>query len=1428
MELEHEAEPEYTPLEGQIPDAYISVLHPEDPHSLGPMNHECSHCGALHFLDEAVNPRARVLVFEKCCKKGAAILEPVKSSPPFLRCLFTGQDPRARLFRKHIREYNAALSFTSLKYNKDERLNNRGGIQCFQIHGEIFHRQGPLIAGSQETPAFAQLFFYDPEYATEIRKDRHPQLDRNILLQLHTELIDYNPFIDIYKTARERIANDNPDDPFERIILNPQMRLVVEKGADRRRENLPTRSEIAVILPDEMEAGCRELVLAVRNPGSRPHLEKIHATHASYMPLHYVLFFPQGDYGWNWDLQLHDSDGSRLSSRFPQQAFYRSRLSIRKYESSMVFYGERLFQQYIVDAFASCESPRLNWIRNHQRDIRADVYNGIQDTLYREDVELGDTGRRSILPPTHTGSPRFMQRIYQDSMALVRHFGKPNLFITFTANPHWPEIEDNIFTGQQPYDRPDIIARVFHLKVGEIVRDLKKGIFGPYAGHVNTIEYQKRGLPHMHLLLFLRPGYQINTPRMVDEIVCAEIPDPIWDPTGVITSIVTGQLTHGPCGDDHPFAACMESRNNGPKKCQKGFPKPFCSSTNMGGDGYPEYRRRNDGRRFTDRNGNVFTNAHIVPYNPYLCQKFTSHINVEICANVGAIKYIHKYIYKGTDRSTISVQDDKDEIAQYIRGRYIGPAEAFWRIFEFHTHQGYPPVQHLDIHLEGQQCCRYDPNLPREAIEEKISCKVTTLIAFFEYNRLNEDGRETLYQDFPWNHTFETPSGQKAFWKRRTINLHSIGRIWHCSPTAGERYYLRLLLTAVYGPTSFTDLYDFEGITYPTYHAACISRGLAENDQEWFQCFDEAKEFTSGHGLRMLFVTGLCFSMIADPPAIWERFKVHFCDDLQHRLENPGLAFPLVLEAPHLDYGLFLLGEGLAERRMTLTDHRLPSNTFDWSRLHVNLNPQYNPVDQSVQADDMISRLNSDQLACFHTIVAAIDTDPQTAHFYLQGPGGTGKTFLYKTLCFYFRGLGKSVLCVASTGIAALLLPGGRTSHTAFGIPIDLNEYTVSAVTKDSKTGQMLKNVDLIIWDEVPMQHKFCFDVVNRLFADLRSVDEDEFPFGGVPAIFGGDFAQILPVVPGGTRGDIVNACFQQSQIWPRLKMLWLRINMRVRNSPESEDFVKWISSLPYNKKLYGRTPIPPYISRCTTIESLMNTIYPSEFLQDALHNFELFRDRAILAPTNATVTDLNNEILKRFPGETKVYWGVDTVESEAPAEGVEQIPVEFLQTVQLSSLPPSVLSLKVGAPVMLLRNLLPEEGLCNGTRMVITKLMPHCLEVRLLGGDFHGRHHTIPRIKLSSNANDLPYIISRKQFPVRLAFTMTINKSQGQSFNCVGVDLRTPVFSHGQFYVAVSRVCSPSGLHILLELENSTRTENTVWPEVLTEIRGDTELEEQ
>ncbi|SJL16837.1 uncharacterized protein ARMOST_20366 [Armillaria ostoyae] len=239
------------------------------------------------------------------------------------------------------------------------------------------------------------------------------------------------------------------------------------------------------------------------------------------------------------------------------------------------------------------------------------------------------------------------------------------------ANPQWPEIIEALKhtdgPDQKVEDCPDIVARVFQLKKEALLQEIKKGgIFGKVRAVVHTIEFQKRGLSHMHLLIFLDSEDKIRSPADADSVSCAQISDPKTHP--ILHEMVTKYMVHGPC--DH----CCQKDGC----CTKNFPKEFNEQTKFTTDGYPNLARPNNGREYVKIHGQtqtIYTNRDIVPYNPYLSARYNCHINVEVCVSVKAIKYIHKYIYKGHDRTTLEVRDH-DEIKEFLDARYISAIES--------------------------------------------------------------------------------------------------------------------------------------------------------------------------------------------------------------------------------------------------------------------------------------------------------------------------------------------------------------------------------------------------------------------------------------------------------------------------------------------------------------------------------------------------------------------------------------------------------------------------------------------------------------------------------------------------------------------------------------------------------------------------------
>lgn len=413
----------------------------------------------------------------------------------------------------------------------------------------------------------------------------------------------------------------------------------------------------------------------------------------------------------------------------------------------------------------------------------------------------------------------------------------------------------------------------------------------------------------------------------------------------------------------------------------------------------------------------------------------------------------------------------------------------------------------------------------------------------------------------------------------------------------------------------------------------------------------------------------------------------------------------------------------------------------------------------------------------------------------MDAPGGTGKTFLIKLILAGIRSQNHIALAIASSGIAATLLDGGRTAHSALKLPLNIhtNPDAVCNIKKHSGMAKVLQKCKIIIWDECTMAHKHSLEALDRMMKDLNN---NTRLFGGALLLLSGDFRQTLPVIPRATYADEINACIKQSYLWRNVTTLRLNKNIRVQlqNDPLAISFSEQLLNIGNGTiPLHGDTQyikLPEnFCNMVNTKDALIESIFPH--LQANYINHAWLRERAILAPKNIDVDAINFKIQQSLPGNEILFKSIDTVTD--PDEAVNY-PVEFLNSLDLPGMPPHNLRLKIGAPIILLRNLNAPK-LCNGTRLVIKKIMGNVLEATILNGKFEGEVVLLPRIPMIPSDSPIPF--RRLQFPIRLAFAMTINKSQGQTMSICGLDLENPVFSHGQLYVACSRVGKPSSLFI-------------------------------
>ncbi|XP_074299942.1 uncharacterized protein LOC141631128 [Silene latifolia] len=393
----------------------------------------------------------------------------------------------------------------------------------------------------------------------------------------------------------------------------------------------------------------------------------------------------------------------------------------------------KAYHQFLVDGFASVESHRLKFIRYNQDLLRVDNYNNLRRAVERGDVEPSSAGSRLIVPSSLVGGGPYMRVNYLDTMTICRWFGYPDLFITFTCNPKWPEITRFVRNrGLNPEDRPDILSRVFKIKLEELMIDLKeRHIFGRVRAVRNLSS--KRGLPHAHILLFLHREDKFPEAADIDKIISAEIPDPVENP--VLHAVVCTHMIHGPCGTTKPRSPCMVGST-----CSKHFPKKCTERITIGEDGYPIYKRSKTGPTIY-KDKVTLDNGSVVPYNPYLLLKNRAHINVEWCNQSKAIKYLFKYINKGSDRVTMQSSyrrrhdqfpEQVDEIKRYYDYRYLSACEAVWRIFAFDIHYRTPAVERLQFHLPGEQSVVFDDEDPIDEVLEKSSMGVSKFLSWMK------------------------------------------------------------------------------------------------------------------------------------------------------------------------------------------------------------------------------------------------------------------------------------------------------------------------------------------------------------------------------------------------------------------------------------------------------------------------------------------------------------------------------------------------------------------------------------------------------------------------------------------------------------------------------------------------------------------------
>ncbi|XP_025669780.1 uncharacterized protein [Arachis hypogaea] len=538
------------------------------------------------------------------------------------------------------------FAFTSLGGKVLDSVNDGSGPPQFIITGQNYHQIGSLLP---DPGLYLSLHSYIVFYSRY--NAQTSEIDKELITELLQMIDTHNVITQSFRRVRE-FYQCHPSEIFS-------LKLYSHRKVDRRTYNTPSCDEVAALIVGDFDSSDHGRDIIVRSTAGQQE---------GYVP------------------------GRR--TRVSLREFICFRLQIREQEDGIIHKCRQLFQQFVVDCFTMIESQRLYEIRMKQSTIRGEVLQGIEEAMRHGDDEASSIGTRVILPSSFTGGRRYMFNRCQDAMAICKHFGYPNLFLTIMCNPNWPEFQR--FTERERIsivDRLDISCCVFHAKL--------KCMY--------TIEFQKRGLPHAHMLLWLNAESNLQSIEIVDEFICAELPNPLKFPA--LYTVVTKYMIHGPCGRLRSSSPCMKDG-----KCSKFYPKRFVDQTSFDEDGYPIYRRRNMGVTVKINDVDI-DNRFVVPYNPLLLMKYQAHINLEFCNKSNVIKYLFKYINKGPDRVTATVGEIYhvgessqvvDEIKQYYDYRYLSSSKSMWRIFAYDIHHRWPSVQRLTFHLPNQQHVIFD------------------------------------------------------------------------------------------------------------------------------------------------------------------------------------------------------------------------------------------------------------------------------------------------------------------------------------------------------------------------------------------------------------------------------------------------------------------------------------------------------------------------------------------------------------------------------------------------------------------------------------------------------------------------------------------------------------------------------------------------
>ena len=1442
----------------------------------------CPHCAARVWRAE----RSRAS-FWQCCRNGEMLLpdEVFPHIPAELQSLY--EEPR---FSFYSRSINNHLSFTAVGTTPTQ---GQGGLgmnfampypSTGKLQGKTYHVLSPI---DQCNPGHSANIYIiqdmaDPQLgvASTIVNTADRAVYLRLLALLRAYLLQNNPVAAQLRSMMELTEAERRAGGITGLHIQVHAR---DEAVDRNEIAAYYRSSTSANIPPPRYA----VIFPITSPpqaGSDPTARTadgtpyngrtlINENSALYESLQFPVIFPTGQGGWfnkTYGPDRQIATEVRSTTGKPMTLFQYVHSAI--FQRPVLQLAGRCAQEYLLDQYSRWQAQKFAYLRyqlhrptgSGARVVSRALAHNITTSRRSNgnltgSQEYAKVGRLLSLPSSVPGSKKYQQRLHQDGMTVVEKLGKPTLFITMTCNPNWPDIVNQLAPGQNASDNPILVNRVFNMMLTDFLRKLRSGYyFGVPSEYLTyVVEFQKRGLPHAHIAVRLQ-GDQPRSPSEIDAIICAELPVLTAESSAddrIVHEIVSTHMRHE-CRVGRCFSEAQQAAGNA--KCKYGYPFPECDVTHEDECGYVQYRRRGA------------ENACVVSYFRPAILEYRTHINVQIAHTVAIIGYLRKYFVKGIDMMRVSVPlvmvdgvGRHDELEEFERARYLSAVEAGWKFLNYDINHLEPGVQALAVHGEGEDMVAFDEG---GDLDEAGQSSVSALLRYFQRPRGSQfdsltflayyekyNVRKSIVGNPPESsRTMDTVPNGGAFhvWPRQRLH---ICRMYSVRPSEGTRYFIRKLLQHI-PARSFTDLCtDSEGAVLrtaeglPDYQGACYSRGLIATDGEYADAMAEAVRTEQiPYAVRCLFAD--CIQDGANPATLMQAFLGYMCHDFEGRTLHclsPGYVPSAAAKWQFYKH----IQDILEDNNKTMAQYGLPDIASlprpegvpgDVATPMPSPTPLDFVPDKSANRayfDENEPKLTHEQRAVLNAVVNAIEDNsvPQRC-FFVDGPGGRGKSFLIKVIAAWARRDGRfRAWNGALTGMVSMMYPHGITLHKTFKLPLEVditNGIPPSSVEAHSVHGNRLAQFDVFLIDELPMLHSVHLTLIDEC---LRNVRGDRRPFGGAVIVGAGDFRQLPPVVPGGSHADIVSASVISNRHWPRFVKYALTIPQRDRSDPEWSAQVMDIGSgtanrydseknaMPavtdpttFSRPHYVRLPPQVHVivddgtGASTGEEQVLQWLYGASACandQPSVRHAQRALDRAILCPYNAVVDTFNAAAIKSHtvgllpPGcdaatrIVKLYAEEKVAPSEQPQQSrnVDVVTDEFMAGLTNPGVPDHTLELVIGCIVIVLRNMSVHERVMNGTRLEVLNISRFLLTCRKLDGS--NGVVLLPRIRFTMVVPRTTVKLTRRQFPVRLAYAMTVNRGQGQTIPRVCIDLRRNVFTHGMLYVALSRVPSASSL---------------------------------